>query len=128
MRASGAGGMASPGPMSDSVPVELVTIFVKKKRFKRVGIELVGGSDGWPRVHSIRGLEDSQFRVDDIVYMINGREANGCAAVARTIWRKRCMSITLMRRVHAPFVMVWPSVSSDHSSLVVVSDAPSVLA
>ena len=75
--------------------VECVTVHVRKRRWQRLGLELEGrGLDDWPKVHS---STDARFRVGDVVYMINGREARGHERTARRIVWKRRMSITLLR-------------------------------
>lgn len=76
--------------------VECVTVHVQKRRWQRLGLQLAGSGDEWPRVFS---TSDSRFQVGDVVYMINGRESRGTERTARRIVWKRRMSITLLRRV-----------------------------
>lgn len=79
-------------------PVELVTVHVHKRRWRRLGLELTvvdGDDERWPRVHTSR---DARFLPQrDRIFMINGKEARGCRATAWRIYRKARMSITVIR-------------------------------
>lgn len=76
------------------VPVSPLTIIVRKRRWSQIGIMLNGGSTEAPRVSA---STDPRFRVDDTVYIINGRYVVGAQRTARDIRRKRSLSITVLR-------------------------------
>ena len=85
---------AYPNKMVEAQLVTLETFFVNKRRLERIGIELQGAAH--PRVVATR---ESHFRVDDVVYVINGHLCHGAK---RTAWRIRWnthLSITVWRQV-----------------------------
>ena len=80
--------------MAEAQLVTLETVLVRKPRFARVGLQLAG--DAHPRVVESK---DARFRVDDVVYVVNGRP---CYGAKRTAWRirwKTHLSVTVWRRV-----------------------------
>ena len=78
--------------VADGVKIELHTIFVKKRRFSRLGLQIQGC--GHPAVVA---AADDRFQVGDMLYIINGRETRSAGETSFRIWRKRFLSITLYR-------------------------------
>jgi hypothetical protein len=85
--------MDIPSEIAHGTPVEIITIHVQKRRKEYIGIGLSG--DQWPRV--VR-TSDSRFHVDDMLWMINGKEANGVQCAQRIV-RKRHLTISLLRKI-----------------------------
>ena len=80
--------------VADVELVVLETVFVYKRRFRKLGLRLEGTHH--PRVHS---STHPMFRTGDVIYVINGREAIHAQRVAQRIRYGRHLSITLWRRL-----------------------------
>jgi hypothetical protein len=80
--------------LAEGERVTLDTVVVCKRRFRRLGLRLVG--DHHPRVHS---STHPSFRTGDVLYVINGRQAVGARQTAQRIWYETHLSITMWRRV-----------------------------
>lgn len=80
--------------MAEGHLVTLETVLVRKPRFARVGLQLEGNAH--PRVVESK---DARFRVDDVVYVINGCPCHGARRTASRIRWGTHLSITVWRRV-----------------------------
>lgn len=85
--------MDIPSEIAHGTPVEIITIHVQKRRFEYLGIRLTGNH--WPRVVQ---TSDSRFHIDDMLWMINGKEANGVQCAQRIV-RKSHLTISLLRKI-----------------------------
>ena len=78
-------------PIPVGVVVREHTIVVQKRRFCKLGIFL--------RLHhpQVTRSDHPEFREGDILYVVNGRHVTTSRAASRTIWRRRHLSITILR-------------------------------
>ena len=80
--------------MAHAHPVHLDTIFIQKRRFTKIGIDLEG--TGHPNVIRSRS---ASFLAADTLYIINGRETIGARHTSWRIFKARYLSITVWRAV-----------------------------
>lgn len=73
-------------------PVTQTTIFIQKKRFKKIGIFLTGND-----IPVVTSSVRSDILSGDMIYIINGRVCKNARITSNKIWVAKNLSITLLR-------------------------------
>lgn len=78
--------------VAEARAVRLVTIFINKRRFEKIGIFLQGS-----HIPEVVRTENELFHVNDLIFAINGRLMIGSKQTSFFIWVRRHMTISVYR-------------------------------